>query len=272
MSNMRQPGVQIMINNEKDLVWISSSNDNLAILRQKMAALNSCINGNRSYEGMLPTTLTRDIREKGDNVFNIVYVLTYDKEQAIDYLRDNDIEISPKKLLNVLKAYVRHNLFYNYGIYGTEDWFRGNKTLSNNYSIDILNMIERNIIQIYKTTDLEHGVAKYFRCEETTLEEMLQYKYKHKNKNKDIKEAPSIDTITGEIMSTERRENTDMSTENNKEEVNRVNEVLNNYNNEVELNKLLEIESVLRGHDSKEEFIKSLISDKAIKLYERIIK
>lgn len=263
---MRQPGIIIMVNKDNDKVWISAAGDCLSVLRQKVSAINSCIVKDGSYTNVLPSSLQTDIAEKGENVFDVVYLLSYDKEELINFFRTNKINLVPSRFNSILKSYVRHVLFDKCDIYGSEESFNGSR---DNYKIvkqnawTITRMIDSGIIKIYKTKDLSYDIAKTFKYEPSSIEEVLSYKRKTKNK-KTEKENKSMDPVVNETANFMNKLMTNLTTENTAAKQKKE-------KNSIDIYKLLEIEAILRGVDNKEELMRDLISDKAIKIYETMV-
>lgn len=223
---MRKPGIQIMLNRKENKVWIASGYDIYSILKTKASMLNKHISNNDSGGYKIPVNLKADMDNKKANVFDDVYVLTFDSK--------NRNKAMQKKLLNALKSYCRYNLCKEKEIYGTEDWYIGNKHLAELSEKDIEDNIKIDNIRIYKITDMQKFMEKEFLYEKITL--------------KDFKEELKC-----------AKEVIDMK-ENNTEDDIVIEEIK-------DINKILEIEAVLRGCKNKEELLKSIISDKAYEIY-----
>lgn len=264
--SMRQPGIQIMINREKGMVWIGSGSDSYNSLKLKSAAIDSCIKKCGKYT--IPSNLEIDINEKEGNVFDDAYIMTYNTMSIINYLSDNKLtHLRPKSLLNILKSYCRYSLYKDKGIYGTEDWYIGNKNLNEKYAKNVEDMIEAGVIKIYKITDMEGFMNKQYEYEQVSIEELTEGNYINNsscsNELEDI-----IEEITMKVLEEIEVENIEETEVEDIEEIIKEEVIIDM--DEEELNKLLEIEAALRGYDSKEELIKTLISDRAVDLYNKI--
>lgn len=269
---MRQPGIQIMINRDKDMIWIGSGNDCYSSLKLKSAAIDSCIKKCGKYT--IPSNLEIDIEEKEGNVFNEAYIMTYDTIDIINYLSNKRLNhLRPKSVLNILKSYCRYSLYKDKGLYGTEDWYLGNVDLNKKYAKNIEDMIESSVIKIYKIADMEGFMNKQYEYEQVSIKELIgdtsinsDDDDNNSSNEEDIENM--IEEITMKVLEEINVEEIEVEEVMNIEEVIK-GEVIRDIKEE-EIDKLLEIEAALRGYDSKEELIKTLISDRAVDLYNKI--
>lgn len=232
----RQPGIQVIVNENTNRALISYGKDTLATLRQKLAAIDARMKNNQYYVGTLPDLLEEEIRNEKRNVADVIYMFIFDEGMIAD-IAELQYQRQIKTVARAIKVYIRTALFKDYGIYGSEDPYKHDRHLLHQYNDKITEMFKKGAITIYKSVDNKYEIMKEFNdAVEINYEELLY------NKKVQI----NNDTI--------------FITDNNTVKFNIDNKAI----------KLLKIESKLRDV-SINELINSLISDKAKDIYKVIV-
>lgn len=226
--------VYVILNEKANKIDICSvRGDSTPVIRNKLSGINKVLNGN--YSPVISSSMQKDILEENRNVADKIYKFEYDEKDLTEHIKNNYMNMRED-----IKAYIIKEYFDNKEIYSVAKRTKEStlKVIEKRYedSKDIVKILfKSNIIKINMSIENSYMIMKSFHWLPLTYDNILKTM-----ENKTINIIP--DNINERILKLS--------------------------NKKTKLNKLLEIECVLRGMDNSDELINSLISDKARKIYE----